>query len=178
MGFDMDFDGLTNSNNNYTLQKTVNLVGFDESYAGSLVINQKINYLGTVRARLGYLCLPTFLVYATGGFAYGNVTLDTAWTAQESLGSSVFPTIATQNNLNRTLPGWTVGAGVEWLFKPHWSTKLEYTYYSLSNVSAPVTLAQINESVSPPLLWGSAAANTVLSESVGTIRVGINYHFS
>jgi outer membrane immunogenic protein len=71
-----------------------------------------------------------------------------------------------------------VGAGVEWLFKPHWSTKLEYTYYSLSNVSAPVTLAQINESVSPPLLWGSAAANTVLSESVGTIRVGINYHFS
>jgi outer membrane immunogenic protein len=178
LGLNADFDELTNSDNTYTLQKSVNLADFDESYAGSLSVKQKINYLGTVRARVGYLFYPTFLLYATGGFAYGNVTLDTAWTAQESLGSTVFPGIATQNNVSKTLTGWTAGGGIEWLFKPNWSASLEYTYYNLDGLNAPVTLAQINESTSPPVLWGSATANTALSLSVGTIRLGINYHFA
>jgi len=178
LGLNIDFDGLTNSNNTFNLQKTVNLADFDESYMGSLSATQRINYLSTVGARLGYLFYPTFLVYATGGFAYGNVTLNTAWTAQESLGPTVFPAIATQNSLSKTLTGWTAGGGIEWLFKPNWSAILEYTYYSLNNFNSSVTLAQINGSVSPPVLWGSAAANTALSLSVGTIRLGINYHFS
>lgn len=177
LGFNLDFDGLTNSNNNITLQKTVNLVDYDENYVGSLAIKQNINYLGTVRARLGYLYTPTFLLYGTVGFAYGNVTLDTAWTAQESLGSAVFPTITTQNNVKNTLTGWAAGAGIEWLFKPNWSAMLEYTYYSLNNLNVPATLAQINGSVSPSALWGSAAANTALSLSIWNIRVGLNYHF-
>lgn len=177
LGLNIDFDGLTNSNNNITLQKTVNLVDFDESYVGSLAVKQKINYLSTVRARLGYLCFPTFLVYASGGFTYGNVTLDSAWTAQESLGSGVYPTITTQNNLTNTLTGWVAGAGIEWLFKPNWSSTLEYTYYSLNNLNVSVTLKQTNASVSPPVLWGSATANTALSLSVWTIRAGLNYHF-
>lgn len=177
LGFNIDFDGLTNSKNKITLQKTVNLVDYDENYAGSLAIKQRMNYLGTVRARLGYVYHPTFLVYATGGFAYSNVTLDTAWTAQESLGSAVFPAISTQNNSNNTLTGWTAGAGIEWLFKPNWSAMLEYTYYSFNNFNVPATLAQINGSVTPSVLWGSATANTALSLSIWNIRVGLNYHF-
>lgn len=178
LGLDINLDGLTNSNNNFTLQKTVNLVDFDESYLASLAIKEKINYLGTVRARLGYVYCPDFLVYATGGFAYGNITLDTAWTAQESLGPTVFPAINTRHNVNRTVPGWTVGGGIEWLFKSNWSAMLEYTYYSLNNSNVPATLSQTNESLSPPVLWGSAAANTSVSLSVWSIRLGINYHFS
>lgn len=177
-GVDIDFDGLTNSDNTHTLQKSVNLVDFDENYVGSLTVKQKINYLGTVRARLGYVYRPTILVYLTGGFAYGNVTLDTAWTAQESLGPEVFPTIATQHKLSRTLAGWTAGAGVEWLFESNWSARVEYTYYALNDLNASVALAQINGSLSPPVLWGTVAANTKLSVAAGTIRAGINYHFS
>lgn len=82
------------------------------------------------------------LLYATGGFAYGNVILNTAWTAQESLGPTVFPAIAAQNNLSKTLPGWTAGS-----------------------------------EISPPVSWESAAANTTLSLSAWTIKLGINYHF-
>lgn len=177
LGFNIDFDGLTNSNNSYTLQKSVILSDFAESYAGSLVVKQKMNYLGTVRARLGYLFYPTVLVYATGGFAYGNVTLDTTWTAQESLGPAVFPTIATQNHSSKTLTGWTTGAGIEWLFQPNWSTSLEYSYYKLNEINASANLAQINTSTPLPVLWGSAAATASLSPSVWNIRVGVNYHF-
>lgn len=131
-----------------------------------------------MRARLGYLPCPAFLVYATGGLAYGNVALDTTWSAQESLGPSVFPAITAEGNASKTLTGWTVGGGIEWLFKPNWSASLEYTYYNLSGLNASANLAQINESTSPQALWGSVTAKTALSLSIGTIRVGANYHFS
>ena len=177
LGFAADFDGLTNSNNTVTLQKTVNLVDYNETYDGSLTVAEDVNDLGTVRARLGYVFYPTFLVYATGGFAYGNVTLDTDWAAQESLGPAVFPAIATQSDFSKTLPGWTAGGGIEWLFKPQWSMMLESSYYSLNTFSVPATLAQINRAVSPPALWGSATANTALSPALWTIKIGISYHF-
>lgn len=178
IGLVMDFDASSNSNNSYVLQKTTNLVDFDENYISSLSTQQKINYLGTVRARLGYLYQPTVLFYVTGGFAYGNVTLDSTWTAQESLGPSVFPAINTQNNSTKTLTGWTAGGGAEWFFKSNWSVNMEYIYYHLNHLNSEFTLSQYNTSLSPTVLWGSASVNTALSLSVSTIRVGINYHFS
>lgn len=35
--------------------------------------NSRIDWVGTLRARLGFTVAPTFLVYATGGLAYGGV---------------------------------------------------------------------------------------------------------
>lgn len=177
LGINLDFDGLTNSDNNITMQKTVNLVDYNENYVGSLSIIQKMNYLGTMRARLGYLYQPTILIYAVGGFALGNMTLNTNWTARESLGPNVFPTITSQNNINHTLTGWTAGAGVEWLFKPHWSALLEYSYYSFSDLNVPATLSQTNATTSPPVVWARAATNTTLSLSLWNVRLGLNYHF-
>lgn len=178
LGLDISLDGLIDSDYTSTLQKVVNLTDFDEYYAGSLAVKQKFNYLGAMSARLGYLYHPTFLIYGRGGLAYGNIELNTTWTANESLGPTVYPAIALQNNLSKTLPGWTAGAGVEWLFKPNWSVKIDYTYYRLNNLNAPAVLAQQNGAETPDVLWGSAAANTALTPSIGSLRAGINYHFS
>ncbi len=178
LGLDISLDGLTDSDHSYALQKMVNLMDFEEYYVGALAVKQKINYLGTVSARLGYLYHPTFLIFGTGGFAYGNVALDASWTARESLGPTVFPAISIQNNLSKTLPGWTAGAGVEWLFKPNWSAKIDYTYYRLNNLNTPAVLAQRNGAETPTVLWGSAAVSTALTPSIGSVRVGINYHFT
>ncbi|STY31444.1 Opacity protein and related surface antigens [Legionella wadsworthii] len=177
LGLNVGFDGLVDSDRTYALQKVVNLTNFDEYYVGSLAVQQKIHYLGTVSARLGYLYHPNFLIYGTGGLAYGKIGLDTAWSVNESLGPTVFPPIAMQNNLSQTLPGWTAGAGVEWLFKP-WSVKIDYTYYRLNTLNVPAVLAQRNAAETPAILWGSTDANTALTASIGSVRVGINYHFA
>ncbi len=34
---------------------------------------------------------------------------------------------------NNTRTGWTAGGGVEWMFAPHWSAKLEYLYFDLDS---------------------------------------------
>ena len=74
--------------------------------------NTSLSWFGTVRGRVGYLVLPTLLIYGTGGFAYGQV---------DAFGFS------------NTATGWTAGGGAEWLFAPNWSAKIEYLYVSLYN---------------------------------------------
>jgi outer membrane immunogenic protein len=56
--------------------------------------------------------------------------------------------------------GWTLGGGVEWMFAPNWSTKVEYLYMDTGTTS--VTLFGVPFS-------GRA------QDSIG--RVGLNYHF-
>jgi outer membrane immunogenic protein len=51
-----------------TWRQVVNLTTY-----GAATVNTGVNWLGTVRGRIGYLWTPTLLVYATGGLTYGGV---------------------------------------------------------------------------------------------------------
>ena len=72
-----------------------------------------IDYLGTLRARVGYTWDRTML-YGTGGLAWNR--------------SSVA-------GLHDTDTGYALGLGIEWAFAPNWSTKVEYMYYAFDNTS-------------------------------------------
>jgi len=50
------------------------------SASGFNSVTADVNWLGTVRARLGYLVTPNLLLYATGGLAYGGVSASTSLT--------------------------------------------------------------------------------------------------
>jgi outer membrane immunogenic protein len=88
--------------------------GFFAPLAPSGNIGVALNWFGTVRGRAGFLIAPTFLVFGTAGFAYGEVQ------GQYSGYSNV-----------RT--GWTAGGGLEWLFCPNWSAKAEYLFVDLDS---------------------------------------------
>jgi outer membrane immunogenic protein len=45
----------------------------------NMTVTKEIDYLGTVRGRLGWLVNPTLLVYGTGGLAYGGPTFKPAY---------------------------------------------------------------------------------------------------
>jgi outer membrane immunogenic protein len=80
-------------------------------------VGPRLNSFGTVRGRIGVTPLdPHFLIYGTGGFAYGEVQSDAFW-----------------NSWMRTETGWTAGGGIEWAFLPNWSAKAEYLYTDLSS---------------------------------------------
>ncbi len=74
-----------------------------------------VDYLGTVRARLGY-SVDRVMFYATGGAAYGRGNLEVG-----GLSNKEFHW------------GWTIGAGMEAMVTQNVSAKLEYLYVDLSD---------------------------------------------
>ena len=138
---------------------------------------QKIKWLATARARLGW-ARDTWLWYVTGGAAWAEVEFNYAFQVigLSAGGATVFGTGLGAANSSTTKSGWTVGAGVEtslaWMGAPgNWSAKLEYLYVDLGTVTNTFTV---------PLTATPAASYTFASSSHirdNIIRVGLNYRF-
>ena len=134
--------------------------------------SSNLQYIGTVRGRVGYLVMPTLLAYGTAGFAYGgvstNVWLATGGSGGTYGGSGGGTSLAYSN----TQAGWTAGGGVEWMFLPNWSAKAEYLYYSLSNGYASGGVIDTNTGA-----WGYGIGAS-RSFNGNIVRAGVNYHFN
>src|SRR6202790_5012055 len=109
--------------------------------------------LGSVTGRVGYTWGPA-LLYVKGGYAFSdnneNVTLGGAPIA--------FAVDSDHKN------GYTVGAGVEYMFAQNWSAKVEYQYYNFgkSRFIAPAALAP----------FGSFTTDDHV------VKAGLNYRFN
>jgi outer membrane immunogenic protein len=139
---------------------------------------EKLEWFGTVRARAGYLISPTWLVYATGGLAYGRLTRNDnyAYFAQffcNSGGGAGGAGVCTpqSNSLSSTNTGWTVGAGVEAEITGHWTAKLEYLYMDLAGLG---TQTFALTSGNPPLINLTTNSHHFTDN---ILRVGVNYRF-
>jgi outer membrane immunogenic protein len=161
---------------------------------GGTSVNAGVDWLGTVRGRLGYLWTPTMLVYATGGLTYGGVYANVNQWATTSLNTSLalgpiggFGPLGTNHSFvgggskSETLVGWNVGGGLEWMFMPNWSLKAEAIYWNMGNMDvatssgapAPLNVAGI-AAVLPPIpalapLGALSAVNSLAT--VGATRV-------
>ncbi|MGA9602340.1 MAG: outer membrane beta-barrel protein [Methylocystis sp.] len=150
VGYESDFSGTSLSGNN-------NSGGSYNFYPSPLLPNGgvlipvspfngsklSLTWLGTVRGRAGWLFTPTLLVYGTGGFAYGE-------TNPFSFGG--------------TATGWTAGGGVEWMFAPNWSAKVDYLHAELSG----------GGDNNGGWGWNIAERHRL---DLNLVRVGVAYHF-
>jgi outer membrane immunogenic protein len=136
-------------------------------------LEQKLPWLGTGRLRLGFLPTDHWMIYATGGVAFGevetNASLTTTTTTTFTINGVNFPgattTATAAASANTTRVGWTVGAGTEWVISGPWTAKLEYLYVDLGNVGNTFTLAGV-----PVLTTSSHVTDNI-------VRVGLNYRF-
>jgi outer membrane immunogenic protein len=164
-GVEADIQGIAQSNSN-TNAATAGIIGVVPVLT-NFSLTKRLDYIGTVRGRLGWLFTPTLLVYGTGGLAYGGVNTSVSifqagiTNGFVGLGSSSF---------SDTRVGWTAGAGLEWMFMPHWSAKVEYLYYDLGNVYNTGVLT------SAPVLYAAFQQNTRYNGNI--VRAGVNYHFN
>ena len=99
--------------------------------------------LASVTGRLGWTWGPG-LLYVKGGYAYQD----------------------RKNNLgvisNADRDGYTVGAGLEYMFAPNWSAKVEYQYYDFGRYNFVSTV---------PAVAGS------FNNDEHTVKLGVNYRF-
>lgn len=136
------------------------------SASASAVVKSETPYLGTVRARLGYLVTDQFLVFATGGLAYGQVKTSLNAGYSDSGGDS--GTFAWSKDTTHV--GWTAGAGVEYKLNKNWSFKTEYLYVDLGEQ----TLLGGNADI----FGGALAYNLKVHPTDNIVRAGLNYTFN
>ena len=81
----------------------------------------KLPWFGTTRVRAGVLLTPQWLIYGTGGVAYGHAEISAP-------------------DVSITVPGvgWAAGAGLQYALTPQWSIGAEYLHVDLEGPSANV----------------------------------------
>lgn len=176
-GVETDIQGISHSNSGDSFTNVVAVGSADPSnYIASLSADKRVDWLGTLRGRLGVLATPTALIYVTGGLAYGGVKTDASINIVNDVYNIPSHTIAGggSGSASETKAGWTVGGGLEWMFAPQWSVKAEYLYYDLGSQDSNYTiLVHDNASGLNAEFAGHASA-----DFKGHIaRAGINYHF-
>jgi len=130
----------------------------------TLTIDQKLQWFGTVRGRVGILATPKVLFYGTGGLAFGEIKSSGTMTGFNAFGLP----IASVGSTSTTRAGWTVGVGVEGKITQNWSAKLEYLYMDLGRFNAGTyTLV--------PSLGISTNVSSRFTDNI--LRAGINYQF-
>jgi outer membrane immunogenic protein len=154
-----------------TLTPNVNFPGFPEAYTNT--ITRGLDYLATVRGRLGFLASQSLLLYGTGGFAWGAAASTTTENVALVGGTSVG---VGGGQYLQTRVGWAAGAGAEWMFAPNWSAKVEYLYYDLGTANYATALNQINTPTG--LTFASTTGTTSVRYSGSIARVGINWHYN
>ena len=127
--------------------------GLNAAFPGGLVYNNNQRGLGSITGRIGYTWGPG-LVYVKGGYAYSD--------NRDTLTLAGVPAAFALDRGHSN--GYTVGAGVEYMFAPNWSAKAEYMYYDFGSTRfvAPVVLAP----------FGS------FHHDDHTLKVGVNYRFN
>ena len=136
---------------------------------GTLGVNYRgeLDYLGTVRGRVGY-AFNQFLIYGTGGFAYGSVnnSVNAFTPAGVLFASGGNSSIAT---------GYAYGGGIEYALPTNTflnffhssavTLKAEYLHYDLGSTNIVVGTGPV------------AQYNTRVHNDGDLARVGINYKF-
>jgi outer membrane immunogenic protein len=139
LGIEAQYSWLTGNNSSAT-------------FPGAVVVSNRDRGLGSVTGRLGYTWGPAML-YAKAGYAFRDNALGV------SVAGAPFAYTTTGNRDS----GYTVGAGLEYMFAPNWSAKAEYQYYNFGNTTF---------TAAPAPVLGTRYRN-----EDHTVKVGLNYRF-
>jgi outer membrane immunogenic protein len=102
-------------------------------------------WLATARARLGY-AFGSLLPFVTGGAAFGGIRMTPPGGPSE----------------DKTVFGWTLGAGLEYAFLGNWSAKVEYLYADLGKTTCSA---------------GTCGTSTDVRYRPNLVRAGVNMRF-
>jgi len=180
VGIEADIQGIAGSNSSVSAfgAAPMPLVGPGFNVFSATQATRQLDYLGTVRGRLGFLVTQTLLLYGTGGLAYGGVSSSTS--VLQGFSAFTGPTgqaWGAAGSYSDTRVGWTAGGGVEWMFMPNWSAKVEYLYCDLGTVSySSGVTGSFLTGTGAPLFLNGVTTSTRFNGHI--VRVGVNYHFN
>ena len=107
---------------------------------GSAFLSAEANRQWSVMGRVGYLPVPSTLLYAAGGYSQLNV---------HGTASLVLPGSMPFASRDTALSGFTVGPGIETVVTGGWTTRLEYRFsqFEQKEVAAGITMQPSNHTI-------------------------------
>ncbi|HWX83145.1 MAG TPA: outer membrane protein [Xanthobacteraceae bacterium] len=123
---------------------------------------------GSLTGRVGYVTGPRghTLIYAKAGAAWLQEQIDI------TTNFSGFNAAPPATSFDGVRWGWTIGGGVEKALTPAWSVKLEYDYANFGDLSASTPGSFVLQF---PFAFSTPGSTTSVSQSLQTLKVGINY---
>lgn len=94
------------------------------TFPGGTKLSDDVRGLGSVTGRLGYSWGPA-LLYGKGGYAFRD----------DSLSAGIAGAAQPLSTSGNARDGYTIGGGLEYLFAPNWSAKVEYQYYKFGSTT-------------------------------------------
>jgi outer membrane immunogenic protein len=113
-----------------------------------VTLADNLQAFGSVTGRVG-LAANAALFYVKGGYAW----------ADNQISASALGLTLSENHMHS---GWTIGGGLEYMFVPNWSGKIEYMYADYLNAT---------------YLAAFTPGGVGLGFTTNTVKAGINYHF-
>jgi outer membrane immunogenic protein len=177
LGGQADFAGSSNRNSQ-NVTGNVSLVGFPvpapTTVTTAATLNEKISYIATATARLGYAYETSGrgLFYLKGGAAWLNASHTFSGTDTTTSCATFTTSCQTFNPAitlpftfsgSQTVPGWTVGFGWEFAVTHDWSAFMEYDYLSFQSRSIVLSSGLL------------PSASISIAEHVNELKVGVNY---
>jgi len=191
IGYNMQFGGIVagieadlqtvSRGRTETTPVQVPVVGFPANpVVGTVQTRSHFSYFGTIRGRVGFLASPNLLIYATGGYAYGerNERSDISLQLQTGAGSFVTLPFGTTIGGRRSVDGYVIGGGLEYALSSQWSVKAEALYYDLGRHTTTTNFNSLTSFTTPPALFTTTSVTRRVNEEGVIGRVGLNYRFN
>lgn len=150
----------------------------------SLNFSTNVNWVATVRGRLGYTS-SNWMVYATGGVAWADVDHAANAACPAAVAGFGVPCVFTSGtvspfSINDTKTGWVAGVGAEYAFAPAWRARIEYLYYSFDTATSGAGLFRTvpGGGPLPCIVTPTCSAQYTFGDTnLHTVRAGVSYAF-
>ena len=119
---DFDWAGLNNAS-----QSVLVSPGSGGTATDGFMAHENIQWLASIRGRLGYAWGPS-LLYITGGAAWEERNTNLLVNTNTAVAGSA----ASAASFSTAKSGWVVGAGYEWMITPNWIVRGEYLHYGFN----------------------------------------------
>jgi outer membrane immunogenic protein len=160
---DFDWAGINNASSSLAISP-----GSGGTANDGFMAHQNIQWLASIRGRLGYVWGPS-LLYVTGGAAWDkrndNLLVST--------NTNVAGAAASAASFSTTKSGWVIGAGYEWMITPNWIVRGEYLHYGFN--SGDITPVSVPCGFAGPAVCGVNVSSS--NNNIDVVRLGLSYKF-
>lgn len=139
-----------------------------QGYTLNTAASEWLKFLSTARARVGYVLYDRFMIYATGGLAFGEVQ------GQGEISMIGNPNYVWYNSTNNLKVGYVLGGGVEWAMTDRWTLRMEGFYYNLGSTES---IASGNAAVMANPALSNYRYDYKITTAGDVLRIGADYKF-